>query len=147
MQAIEIIEISNHLRAAYIKKCSPLCKTLELPQPALDIIMFLANNPEYCTASHICEYKHIKPNLVSLYVDKLVEKGMLEREAVKEDRRQIHLVCTEKAKHIIDYGHRLQSEYFKEIMGNISKEELKILSSCLEKFNINAEKIIKDKTE
>ena len=60
---------------AYTTVCKPLCKELGLSQSAFDILMFLGNNPAYKTASEIVEIRHIKANLVSLNVERLVREG------------------------------------------------------------------------
>ena len=44
------IEFSRKLSLAYESMCKPLCHELKLPQTAFDILMFLANNPEFKTA-------------------------------------------------------------------------------------------------
>ena len=75
------IEFTMKLSAAYSAVCRPLCHELNLPQTAFDILMFLANNPEYTTARDIVEVRKIKANLVSINVDKLVGEGYLRREA------------------------------------------------------------------
>ena len=75
------IEFTMKLSAAYSAVCRPLCHELNLPQTAFDILMFLANNPEYTTARDIVEIRKIKANLVSINVDKLVGEGYLLREA------------------------------------------------------------------
>ena len=43
------------------------------------------------------EVRHIKANLVSVNVDKLVHEGLLTRCQVPNDRRKTELLCTEKA--------------------------------------------------
>ena len=73
------IEFTMKLSAAYSAVCRPLCHELNLPQTAFDILMFLANNPEYTTARDIVEVRKIKANLVSINVDKLVGEGYLLR--------------------------------------------------------------------
>ena len=60
--------------------CKPLCQKLHLPQTAFDILMFLANNPGYQTASDVVEVRKLKANLVSVNVDRLVQEGYLVRE-------------------------------------------------------------------
>ena len=89
------IEFTMKLSAAYSAVCRPLCHELNLPQTAFDILMFLANNPEYTTARDIVEVRKIKANLVSINVDKLVGEGYLLREADADDRRKTHLLCTD----------------------------------------------------
>ena len=66
------VEFANKTGLAYSAVCKPLCQKLHLPQTAFDILMFLANNPNYTTARDIVEVRHIKANLVSVNVDKLV---------------------------------------------------------------------------
>ena len=103
------IEFTMKLSAAYSAVCRPLCHELNLPQTAFDILMFLANNPEYTTARDIVEVRKIKANLVSINVDKLVGEGYLRREADTDDRRKTHLLCTDKAGAVIEQGRTLQN--------------------------------------
>ena len=60
------VEFANKTGLAYSAVCKPLCQKLHLPQTAFDILMFLANNPNYTTARDIVEVRHIKANLVSV---------------------------------------------------------------------------------
>ena len=106
-------EFARKISLAYNKTCKELCHELNLPQTALDILMFLANNPEYKTARDIVEVRKIKANLVSVHVDRLVKEGYLERRAVEGDRRKTELICTQKAQPVIEKGGQLQ-EAFKE---------------------------------
>ena len=75
------IEFGRKTSAAYAALCKPLCQKLHLPQTAFDILMFLANNPGYQTASDVVEVRKLKANLVSVNVDRLVQEGYLVREA------------------------------------------------------------------
>ena len=43
---IPSLEFSQKLYQAYQLACHPLCQAYHLPQTALDILLFLANNPE-----------------------------------------------------------------------------------------------------
>ena len=69
------LETVKKFTLAYRKMCKPLCKELELPQTALDILLFLGNNPAYSTARDIVEIRRIKANLVSMHVDRWCGKG------------------------------------------------------------------------
>lgn len=82
------IEFSRKLSLAYESMCKPLCHELKLPQTAFDILMFLANNPEFKTARDIVEVRKLKANLVSVNIDKLVNEGYLIRKNVEGDRRK-----------------------------------------------------------
>ena len=50
------VQMHMHMRAfeeAYAAVLKPLCAELSMPQSALDILLFLANNPGYDTARDI----------------------------------------------------------------------------------------------
>ena len=64
------IEFGRKTSAAYAALCKPLCQKLHLTQTAFDILMFLANNPGYQTASDVVEMRKLKANLVSVNVDR-----------------------------------------------------------------------------
>ena len=90
------MEFAHKTDLAYSALCHSLCRELNLPQTAFDILLFLANNPECDTASDIVELRKIKANLVSVNVNRLVEEGYLHREPVPGDRRKTRLICTEQ---------------------------------------------------
>ena len=98
------VEFTKKTALAYDAVCKPLCRELGLPQTAFDILMFLANNSEYTTAGDIVNIRRIKPNLVSVNVDRLVRSGYLERRSVSGDRRKTSLLLTERAEPIVRRG-------------------------------------------
>ena len=108
---------------AYKKMCEPVFRKYEISPVSYDILMFLANNPEYKTAQDICDFKCIKKNLVSVHVDKLVNAGLLERGYIAGDRRKISLSPTPRASAIIDEGLALQKEFYERIISGISEED------------------------
>lgn len=71
------IDFPKKLAAAYNAVCKPLCRELNIPQTAFDILMFLANNPDYSTAGDIVNVRKIKANLVSVNVEKLAKTAIL----------------------------------------------------------------------
>ena len=87
------VKIARNILQAYSARCKPLCKEIGMPQTAFDILMFLANNPEFDTARDIVETRYIKANLVSVNVESLVREGYLKREKSPGDRRKVRLVC------------------------------------------------------
>ena len=78
----------------------------------LDILLFLANNPAYNTAKDICQCRGVKPGIVSVHVDRLVNLGLLARQDVPGDRRKTRLVCTDQAAPLIARGRTQQQAAF-----------------------------------
>ena len=138
------IEFAIKTSQAYNAVCKPLCQELGMPQTALDILLFLANNPDYKTARDIVEVRHIKANLVSMYVDKLVQEGYLERRPVASDRRKTELVCTEKAASIIEQGHQVQSAFIARLVKNLSEEQLKAFFDVMNVMSKNLDNLLEE---
>ena len=142
------IEIARTISLAYNVICKPLCKELDLPQTAFDILMFLGNNPEYKTAGEIVEIRHIKANLVSVNVDRLVRDGYLERKPIKGDRRKTELICTKKAQPVILRGREIQSVFLNKMLEHLDGDNLKAFLSALNVIKGNLNEILeKDEHE
>lgn len=136
------MEFALKTAVAYSTVCKPLCQELKIPQTAFDILLFLANNPSYKTASDIVEVRKIKANLVSVNVDRLVQEGYLIREAVEGDRRKTQLICTEKAAPLIERGQKLQREFGERLMENIDPETRNAFFRAIEIVSRNLDAIL-----
>jgi DNA-binding MarR family transcriptional regulator len=136
------IAISRKIALAYSAVCKPLCRQLELPQTAFDILMFLGNNPDYKTASEIVEIRHIKANLVSVNVDRLVREGYLTRRGVEGDRRKTELLCTEKAQPIIARGRQLQKDFSERLFAGMDEEARRAFSEAMHLIEHNLNELL-----
>ena len=136
------IAISRKIALAYSAVCKPLCRQLELPQTAFDILMFLGNNPDYKTASDIVEIRHIKANLVSVNVDRLVREGYLTRRGVEGDRRKTELLCTEKAQPIIARGRQLQNAFSERLFAGMDEEARRAFSEAMHLIEHNLNELL-----
>ena len=137
------LEFARKTALAYNVICKPLCQELNLPQTAFDILMFLGNNPEYRTARDIVEVRNIKANLVSVNVDRLVQEGYLERRSVAMDRRKTELICTEKAKSLLEEGRAVQQAFGEKLFDGMAQEARKAFMKTLDSIGKNAEEILK----
>lgn len=136
------IAISRKIALAYSAVCKPLCRQLELPQTAFDILMFLGNNPDYKTASEIVEIRHIKANLVSVNVDRLVREGYLTRRGVEGDRWKTELLCTEKAQPIIARGRQLQNAFSERLFAGMDEEARRAFSEAMHLIEHNLNELL-----
>lgn len=141
------IAISRKLTQAYSAVCKPLCRELELPQTAFDILMFLGNNPAYKTAGEIVELRHIKANLVSVNVDRLVREGYLTRHPVAGDRRKTELLCTPKAQSIIDRGRQVQDAFSRRLLEGMSEAQQAAFADALNQIESNLDQILEEEKQ
>ena len=136
------LEFSRKMIQAYNEIFKPLCHKVKLSQTAIDILLFLANNPEFKTARDIVEIRHIKANLVSMNVDKLVSEGYLERRSVEGDRRKTELVYTEKALPMIEEGRRCQEYFGERLLINTDEQSREIFFQVMEQMEENLDEIL-----
>lgn len=139
MKHLDTLIMLHNLLETYEFMCSPVYRSANLTQNAFNILMFLANNPEYSTARDISRIHGIKPNIVSFSVEKLVKEGFIERIAVPTDRRKIRLVCTKKAGHLIEHGHIIQNNFYQGVFAGLTDADLQAHFKCMEQIYKNAE--------
>ena len=126
---------------AYHAVIAPLCEKTQLPPAAVDILLFLANNPGHDTAAAVCRMRGLKPGIVSFHVDRLVTEGYLLRQGVPGDRRKTMLLCTEKAAPIIAQGRVLQHSFAEQLASGLSEEDLEHFRRCITVVDRNIERI------
>ena len=129
--------------AAYKAAQKKVCKAWNVPEVSLDILLFLANNPEYTTARDIVEVRSIKANLVSQHVDRMVREGYLCRKEVQGDRRKRDLRLTEKAMPIIEASRRKQTDFFETLFYGVSEGEKRAFFETMDTMSRNMDKILK----
>ena len=137
------VELTKKFMAAYKAAQKKVCKAWNVPEVSLDILLFLANNPEYTTARDIVEVRSIKANLVSQHVDRMVREGYLCRKEVQGDRRKRDLSLTEKAMPIVEAGRRMQTDFFETLFHGVSEEEKQAFFETMDMMSRNMDKILK----
>jgi len=121
----------------YYALCVPVCDKYDVQQPGLDILIFLSENEEFCTAVDIQKMMGMKQSKVSFQIDKLVNSGYLERQSVEGDRRRIKLVYTKKAEEVIEAGKKVRKEFQCYITEGISKEDMQVYERVCKKQHDN----------
>ena len=80
----------------YARLLEPICKKWDLTRNELDVMLFLANNPDFDRAVDIVNHRGLAKSHVSMSVTNLESRGLLERISDPADRRTVHLKLTEK---------------------------------------------------
>lgn len=138
------MEFIRKFSLTYAAACKPLCQELKLPQTAFDILMFLANNPAYQTAADIAEVRRIKPNLISVNVERLVREGYLRREGVAGDRRKTRLRCTAQAEPVAARGRAVQEAFFAQLFSGVDEAARAAFFDTAARMNDNLDAYLKE---
>ncbi len=139
--ASEVGAFLRRFSDAYAAWMQPLNQQHQLPPNGLDILLFLANNPGKDTARDICRCRQLKPGLVSIAVEKLVQAGYLQRQSVPGDRRKDRLVCTEAAAAIIEEGRRQQEAFGRKLNEGLTQEDTDCILHCLNVVDQNLKQL------
>mgnify|MGYP004484083677 FL=1 len=137
LTASQIGTAARRFQAAYAAVMAPLSRELDMAPSALDILLYLANNPGRDTARDICAYRHLKPGIVSLHVERLVAEGYLTRSPVPGDRRKCRLLCTEKAWPVIRRGRQYQADFTARWTEGLAPGDLAVCQRCLAVLDAN----------
>lgn len=145
VNAADMYAASKSLSEAYAAVMAPLARETGLAGTAIDILLFLANNPGKDTAKDICTMRGFKPGIVSFHVENLVREEYLERRAVPGDRRKSGLILTEKASRVVESGREMQKKFALALTEGIDPRALEVCFACLERMRGNAARIASEK--
>ena len=124
---------SQGLRKLYCGLFTSMLESWGLTQLEADILLFLANNPEYDTARDIVEVRHLAKSHVSAGIEALAGRGLLEREKLAGNRKTIHLRLTEAA------GQAVQRQYGELLLAGLAEGEREELFRLLERIGENVD--------
>ena len=127
----------------YNRTLLPVCRKWELTRNAVDVLLFLHNNPHYDRASDIVAHRGMAKSHVSLSVTDLENRGLLLRIFDPADRRTAHLQLTEQGRTIAEEARLLQDEFFSRIHQGVTEEELAFWGQVNRKVCANIEQIEK----
>ena len=137
--SLRYLDTVQSSRKKYASMLEPVCRQYDLTRNELDILLFLANNPDYDRAADIVAVRRIAKSHVSLAVTNLEHRGLLLRQMEADDRRTSHLKLTEEALPIIRAGQHLQKRFFTGIFAGLTREELEQWGAVMDKICCNIE--------
>lgn len=132
-------EHQNAIKTLYAKCVGSVCEQHNITRIELDILLFLANNPCYDTATDIVETRYLSKSQVSAAIKHMETCGYLRKEYAKNNRKTAHLCVCDAAAEIVADGQAAQKTFFNIMMRGISQEELDGMKYCMDRIfdNIN----------
>lgn len=141
MKTLEFIASVTEL---YDLKMKPIAEYFGLTAMELSILLFLANNPEYDTATEIVEIRHLTKSHVSTSVRSLEEKEYLKKEHRNGDNRTTHLVLLPSSQEIINAGRKAQADFMSVLTEGFSENEIRKLDEFANRMNDNVCRVLKE---
>ncbi len=102
--------------------------------PQLSVISILSKNGKQ-KVSDISEKMGLSDSTVSGILDRLEQKGIIERKRNKEDRRVVKIYLSKGSQEICQKYHRKREEYFAHLLKKLSEQEINDIIKGLEILN------------
>ncbi|MBQ6999601.1 MAG: MarR family transcriptional regulator [Oscillospiraceae bacterium] len=125
----------------YARLMDPICRKWNLTRNELDVMLFLANNPEYDRAVDIVQNRGLSKSHVSLSITNLESRGMLTRTEDTADRRTVHLKLTAKANEAVRQGQLAQKRFFTYLHQGVTQEQIDLMMDFARKVGENIKNI------
>ena len=112
-------------------------------QPASGVITFaqmrvlwtLANNGRFATPGEIAERLGITSSTATGLVERLVDRGYVDRAHSTEDRRQVLLKLLPKGRRLMDGFRRQRRSRLQKLMSRLQPDDLARMTGALETLN------------
>ena len=110
----------------------------------LDILLFLANNPCYDTATDIVEIRCLSKSQVSASISTLEEQGFLRKEYTRGNRKTAHLILCDTTSEIVADGRKAQERFAAILLEGMHEEELDCMKRCMKRMKNNIHGFLKE---
>lgn len=142
-----LLEHQNAIKALYAKCVENVCEKHKITRMELDILLFLANNPRYDTATDIIEIRYLSKSHVSSSIKSLEQQGYLRKEYASQNRKTAHLKICGAAMDIIRDGKEAQEHFLSTMLAGFSPEEINHLRMYHARILHNINSTLKEGTD
>ncbi|MDO4546468.1 MAG: MarR family winged helix-turn-helix transcriptional regulator [Clostridia bacterium] len=127
----------------YDQALDPVSRKVGLNRMELNLLLFLANNPEYDTASDAIRLRQWTKSHVSAAVRSLTERGFICAQFRSGNRKTVHLSPTPVAEEAIRLGQAAQESFSKSVLMDFTEEDRRELERLFTKIAFNIRKSIR----
>lgn len=124
------------------KPLDRIAKETDLTLNEVRVLLFLYENEKFDIASDIVERLMISKAHVSVSVEKLLNKGYVEKIQDKKDKKKFHLKITNNSQKILNLLDVEIEKLKKELIKDISEQDIEIFKNTIKKIVQNTKEII-----
>ena len=137
---VPILAYAQHYKKYYAAQFEGAAAEYGLNQLEIDILLFLHNNPELCTARDICRYRGLAKSNVSAAVERLRSRGILTVRPAPGNRRERLLGFTYTAHPMLETLADIQRRAMEPIFDGFTEEEQRALQEYLCRMDANIQR-------
>ena len=136
---LEVLSYYESAGRLYHQLLLPAREAAGLTQAELDILLFLANNPDCDTASHIVSLRRLAKSNVSVGILSLERKGYLQCRTDEADRRVEHPPLTSADAPTVEMGCQGQESFGRYLIQDLSSQGREALRRLIGRIQQNLE--------
>lgn len=140
-------EHQNAVKTLYSRCIGNVCTRHRITRMELDILLFLANNPRFDTATEIIEIRYLSKSQVSASVKALEAYGYIRKEYAEDNRKTAHLKICEAAFPIVEDGRAAQERFIAVMLRGMTEEEIECMKQYFEHMWENINTYLKEEEE
>lgn len=125
------------IKSLYTQCVESVCAKHDLTRMELDILLFLANNPQFDTASDIIEKKRLTKSHVSTSIRSLEQRGFLSKSYTPSNHKTVHLSLCGAASEAVTDGQAAQQTFLCILFEGFSAEEHKEMQQFFSRMSSN----------
>ncbi|MDY3251142.1 MAG: MarR family transcriptional regulator [Candidatus Choladocola sp.] len=137
-------ENQTAIKTLYAKCVEPVCEMYGITRMELDILLFLANNPQFDTAADIVEHKYLTKSHVSTSLKSLEQRGFISKGYETGNRKSVHLSIRDMASVIIRDGKEAKTRFFRILFQGFSESDILTLKQYYELMAVNIRTYLKN---
>ena len=110
----------------------------------LNVLLFLANNPDYDTARDAAVLRGLSKSQISQAVELLAAEGLLARTPDGNDRRVVHLSITETGLPLAREAQAIQNACGQRLLEGFTPEEITLFHQLLDRVLDNGDALTEE---
>ena len=128
--AINLIYTANWVSS----RCSALLRDVDITQQQYNVLRILrGQHPNYCNLKLVKERMLDRMSDASRIIDKLLAKGLIERNECPNDRRQINILITQKGLELLKSVDFIDDET-QQMFENLDIKQIELLNDLLDQL-------------
>ncbi len=138
-------QIASNTR--YLICVEEICVKHNITRMELDILLFLANNPCFDTATDIIEIRYLSKSQVSASIKTLEQCGYIKKAYTDHNHKTAHLKICQEAAGIIHDGKSAQENFLAIMLKGFSEDELDTMRQYNERILNNIDSHLKEEAK
>ncbi|MCI8524922.1 MAG: MarR family transcriptional regulator [Oscillospiraceae bacterium] len=133
----QYLQLHRAITTRYDRVLTAAAQASGLTKPEADVLLFLANNPQFRTARDVAAYRGFSKTYVSKSLERLTRRGLVTARTDPADRRVLNLTLTDAAAGPVRQLQSAQRAFFQRLTDGIPRSDAGVLRRMMARVQEN----------